>query len=112
MDFFVKGEMKDDREVDMMEKESMGKSLDVDAPDLDILSDDVSAAILKHIVDTGGCSKEDLMNIDAVVEEARFLMRELQELGLIDVEGDTVKVTEKGRKVLEQLQGPKETLGG
>ncbi len=67
---------------------------------LSVLSDTVTRAIFRHVVETGGCSKEDLATLDAVVEEEESLVRGLKDLGLIDVEGDTFVATEKGRKVL------------
>ena len=67
---------------------------------LSVLSDTVTRAIFRHVVKTGGCFKEDLATLDAVVEEEESLVRELKDLGLIDVEDNTFVATEKGRKVL------------
>ena len=77
-----------------------------------LLSDRVSAAILDCIVETGGCTREDIMRIDAVVEESEFLITELKHLGLIEIEQDAVIVTEKGKKLLEYFQDLEELLEG
>jgi len=75
-----------------------------------VLGDGVTAAILHHVVETGGCTKEDITKIKAVVKEAQSLLRELENCGLIKIEGDTAEVTEKGRKFLEHLKEIEEPL--
>lgn len=65
------------------------------------LLDELSAAILKRVVETGGCAKEDLVNMDTVVIESQSLIMGLTQVGLIEIQEDTVVITEKGRKVLE-----------
>jgi len=69
-----------------------------------VLGDGVTAAILEYVVETGGCTKEDITKIKAVVKETHSLLGELENCGLIKIEGDTVEVTEKGRKFLEHLK--------
>ncbi|MBU7027184.1 MAG: hypothetical protein HXS48_09590 [Theionarchaea archaeon] len=69
-----------------------------------VLGDGVTAAILHHVVETNGCTKEDITKIKAVVKEAHSLLGELEKCGLIKIEGDTAEVTEKGRKFLEHLK--------
>ncbi|MBU7025437.1 MAG: hypothetical protein HXS48_00735 [Theionarchaea archaeon] len=69
-----------------------------------LLGEGVTAAILDHIVETGGCTKEDITKIKAVIKEAQSLLRELESCGLIKIKGDTAEVTEKGRKFLEHLK--------
>ena len=69
-----------------------------------LLGDGVTAAILHHVVETGGCTKEDITKIKAVVKEAHSLLEKLENCGLIKIKGDTVEVTEKGRKFLEHLK--------
>ncbi|MBU7029152.1 MAG: hypothetical protein HXS48_19610 [Theionarchaea archaeon] len=69
-----------------------------------VLGDGVTAAILEYVVETNGCTKEDITKIKAVVKETQSLLRELEKCGLIKIKGDTVEVTEKGRKFLEHLK--------
>ncbi|MBU7030870.1 MAG: hypothetical protein HXS48_28310 [Theionarchaea archaeon] len=69
-----------------------------------LLGDGVTAAILHHVVETNGCTKEDITEIKAVVKETQSLLRELENCGLIKIKGDTAEVTEKGRKFLEHLK--------
>ena len=78
---------------------------------IESISNDVSIAILEHLGETDGCAKEDMVNMDAIDKESEFIMATLKEFGLIKVEGDIVEMTEKGRKVLEDLQRLEETLG-
>ena len=69
-----------------------------------LLGEGVTAAILDQIVETGGCTKEDITKIKAVVKETHSLLGELESCGLIKIEGDTAEVTEKGRRFLEHLK--------
>jgi len=69
-----------------------------------LLGDGVTAAILHHVVETNGCTKEDITKIKAVVKETQSLLGELENCGLIKIKGDTAEVTEKGRKFLEHLK--------
>jgi predicted methyltransferase len=66
----------------------------------DMLSDAVANAIIRRIAETGECSRKDLETLDAVEKEGESVIRELREYGLIEVEKDTIALTEKGRKVL------------
>jgi len=75
-----------------------------------LLGDGVTAAILDHVVETGGCTKEDITKIKAVVKETQSLIGELEKCGLIKIKGDTAEVTEKGRKFLEHLKRMEEPL--
>ena len=75
------------------------------------ISNTVSIAILEHLGETDGCTKENMVDLDAIDKESEFIMAALREFGLIKVEGDIVEMTEKGRKVLEDLQRLEETLG-
>jgi len=75
-----------------------------------LLGDGVTAAILEYVVETGGCTKEDITKIKAVVKETHSLLGELEKCGLIKIEGDTAEVTEKGRKFLEHLKEIEEPL--
>lgn len=77
-------------------KEASTKEAEV----LSVLSDTVTRTIFRHVVETGGCFKEDLETLDAVIEEEETLVRELKDLGLIDVEDNTFVATEKGKKAL------------
>ena len=63
--------------------------------------DETSDAILKHILETSGRTKEDLANIDTVVIESQSLITRLAKAGLIEIQEDTVLISEKGRKALE-----------
>ena len=76
------------------------------------ISNTVSIAILEHLGETGGCTKEDMVNLDAVEKETESIIAGLKEFKLIKVEGDVVEMTEEGRKFLENLQKLKETLKG
>ncbi len=76
------------------------------------ISNTVSIAILEHLGETGGCAKEDMVNLDAIDKETESIIAGLKEFGLIKVEGDIVEMTEEGRKFLENLQKLKETLKG
>jgi len=69
-----------------------------------LLGDGVTAAILEYVVETNGCTKEDVTKIKAVVKETHSLLENLENCGLIKIKGDTVEVTEKGRKFLEHLK--------
>ena len=64
-----------------------------------VLSDTVTIAILCRIAERGGCARKELETLDAVVKEGEPVVRELRENGLIEV-GDTITLTEKGKKVL------------
>ena len=64
-----------------------------------VLSDAVANAIFCRIAEKGECKREELVKLDAVVEEGESVVRELRENGLIEV-GDTIALTEKGKKVL------------
>ncbi|KYK35787.1 MAG: hypothetical protein HXS46_10450 [Theionarchaea archaeon] len=75
-----------------------------------LLSDEITVAILEHIVETGGCTKEDIVNLDSVVRESRSLIAELEQLGLIEIKGDIVLITEMGTKFFEHLQKLEELL--
>ena len=77
---------------------------------LQILSDDVTVAMLAHIVKTGGCFLEDLLDMDAAKEELRDVVETMEEYGLIERIGDTVQLTEKGKKYAELREGLKETI--
>jgi len=69
-----------------------------------LLGDGVTAAILEYVVETNGCTREDIAEIKAVVKETQLLLGELENCGLIKIKGDTAEVTEKGRKFLEHLK--------
>ena len=77
---------------------------------LHILSDDVTVAMLTRIVETGGCTLEDLLEADAVKEEFRTLVETMEEYGLIERIGDTIQLTEKGKKFSELREGLKEII--
>ncbi len=71
---------------------------------LELLSDDASAAILDHLGKAGGCEIEDMMNMDAVNKVSDFILEGLEHFGLVNVEGDIMTLTEKGKKVLKHLE--------
>jgi predicted methyltransferase len=77
---------------------------------LRVLSDRVSVAILTRIVETEGCTFKDLLDTDAVKEEFRLLIETMEECGLIERIGDTVQLTEKGKKFSELREGLKEII--
>ncbi len=73
------------------------------------LFDDVSTALLTHLRETGGCSKEDLMKVDAANEESASLVDKMLEFGLLEKgDDDMVSMTKKGKKVLTLLRELKE----
>jgi predicted methyltransferase len=74
---------------------------------LHVLSDRMTLAILTHIVTTKGCTLKDLLDADAVKEEFRLLIETMEEYGLIERIGDTVQLTEKGKKYSELREGLK-----
>jgi len=76
------------------------------------ISNTVSIAILEHLGETGGCAKEDMVDLDAIDKETESIITVLKEFKLIKVEGDIVEMTEEGRKFLENLRGLTETLKG
>ena len=75
-----------------------------------VLSDRVSVAILAHIANTKGCTLKDLLDTDAVKEEFNVLIETIEEYGLIERIGDTVQLTEKGKKYSELRKGLKELI--
>ena len=77
---------------------------------LQILSDDVTVAMLAHIVKTGGCFLEDILDMDAAKEELKDVVETMEEYGLIEITGDTVQLTEKGKKFAELREGLEETI--
>ena len=77
---------------------------------LHILSDDVTLAMLTRIVKTGGCTLKDLLDTDAVKEEFKLLIETMEECGLIERIGDTVQLTEKGKKFSELREGLNELI--
>ncbi len=72
----------------------------------------VSIAILEHLGETGGCEKEDMVDLDAIEKESESVIAVLKEFKLIKIEGDIVEMTEEGRKLLENLQELEEILEG
>ncbi len=71
--------------------------------------DDVSRALLTHMEETGRSSEEDLLKVDAVTEESASFIDKMLEFGLLEKgDDDTVKITEKGKKILALLKGLKE----
>jgi len=89
--------------VNDMKKKDLHKHIGEDDV-IGLLGDGVTAAILEYIVETNGCTREDVTKIKAVIKEAHSLLGELEKCGLIKIEGDTAEVTEKGRKFLEHLK--------
>ncbi len=66
--------------------------------------DDVSAALLNYLRETGGCSKDDLLKVDAVTKESASLVDKMLEYGLLKKgDNDMVSMTKKGKKVLTLL---------
>ena len=75
-----------------------------------LLSDDVSAAILDRLGEPGGCGIEDMIDMEAVGKESDFILEGLEHFGLVNVEGDVMTLTEKGKKVLKHLEEMEELL--
>ncbi|MBU7045885.1 MAG: hypothetical protein HXS54_05560 [Theionarchaea archaeon] len=75
-----------------------------------ILSDRVTVTILTHIVNTKGCTLKDLLDADAVKEEFNVLIETMEECGIIERIGDTVQLTERGKKFSELREGLKEII--
>jgi predicted methyltransferase len=87
-----------------------GDSLEREDAFLHVLSDEVTLAILTHIVNTKGCTLKDLLDTDAVKEEFNVLIETMEECGIIERIGDTVQLTEKGKKYSELRKGLKEVI--
>jgi predicted methyltransferase len=87
-----------------------GGTVEKDDTFLHIMSDRVTLAILTRIVTTKGCTLKDLLDIDAVKEEFEFLIETTEECGLIERTGDTVQLTEKGKKYSKLRGGLKEII--
>ena len=97
-----KGSNKVDRknlETEMEESEDLPNKMITE-----LLSDDVSAAILDRLGEPGGCGIEDMMDIDAVNKVTDFILEGLEHFGLVNIEGDIMTLTEKGKKVLKHLE--------
>jgi predicted methyltransferase len=77
---------------------------------LQILSDDVTLAMLAHIVETGGCFLEDILDMDAVKEELEDVVETMEECQLLERIDDTVQLTEKGKKYAELREGLEEIV--
>jgi predicted methyltransferase len=77
---------------------------------LQILSDDVTLAMLAHIVKTGGCFLEDILDMDAVKEELEDVVETMEECQLLERIDDTVQLTEKGKKYAELREGLEEIV--
>ena len=77
---------------------------------LRVLSDRVSVAILTRIVEMEGCTLKDLLDTDAVKEEFNVLIETMEECGLIERIGDTIQLTEKGKKYSELCEGLKKLI--
>ncbi len=75
-----------------------------------VLSDRVSVTILTRIVTTKGCTLKDLLDTDAVKEEFNVLIETMEDCGIIERIGDTVQLTEKGKKFSELRKGLKEVI--
>ena len=91
----------------------MPESKDEDLPSkkiIELLSDDVSAAILDRLGKAGGCEIEDMVDIEAVNEVSDFILEGLEHFGLVNIEGDMMTLTEKGKKVLKRLEEIEELL--
>jgi predicted methyltransferase len=87
-----------------------GGTMERDVAFLHIMSDSVTLAILTRIVTTKGCTLKDLLDTDAVKEEFEFLIETMEKCGLIERTGDTVQLTEKGKKYSELHKGLKEIM--
>lgn len=69
-----------------------------------VLSDTVTNAIFRRIVESGGCLKEDLITMDAVIEESESVLTALKDGGFIEIDGEAIVATEKGRKALACIE--------
>ena len=69
-----------------------------------LLEDEVSLAILTHIVDRGRCTREDLENLDAVKKESEALLQSLIDCGFIEESNGELKITEEGQNLLKTLR--------
>ena len=69
-----------------------------------LLEDEVSLAILTHIVDRGRCTREDLENLDAVKKESEALLQSLIDCGIIEESNGELKITEEGQNLLKTLR--------
>ncbi|MGC1121738.1 MAG: winged helix-turn-helix domain-containing protein [Candidatus Methanofastidiosia archaeon] len=67
------------------------------------LIDGMTIGLLRRIVEAGRCTKEELYNSPEIAKESQKIIDNLEKNGLIEREQETVRITEKGRKVLRIL---------
>ncbi|MGC1122738.1 MAG: hypothetical protein WBA22_16780 [Candidatus Methanofastidiosia archaeon] len=65
--------------------------------------DPVMVDILERIVEKGRCTEEELKKSPEVIEESQRIIDDLERNGLIEIEQETVKITEKARILLRTL---------
>lgn len=76
------------------------------------ISNTVSIAILEHLVKTGGCAKDNMVNLSNIDKETESALAALKTFGLVTIEGDTVTITGEGRKIFENLEELEKMLEG
>ena len=69
-----------------------------------LLEDKVLLEILAHVVDTGGCTLQDLENVDAFVKKTEAVMQSLLTSGILEESDGELKITEEGRNLLKALR--------
>jgi predicted transcriptional regulator len=70
--------------------------------------DPVTVDILERIVENRKCTEEELRESPEIIKESRRIINDLERNGLIEIEQETVKLTEKARILLKTFH----ELGG
>jgi predicted transcriptional regulator len=63
--------------------------------------DPVTVDILERIVEKRKCTEEELRESPEVIKESQRIIDDLEENGLMEIEQETVKLTEKARILLK-----------
>ncbi|MGC1119451.1 MAG: hypothetical protein WBA22_00025 [Candidatus Methanofastidiosia archaeon] len=63
--------------------------------------DSVTVDILERIVEKGRCTEEELRESPGVMKESQRIIDDLERNGLIEIEQETVRITEKAKLLLK-----------
>jgi hypothetical protein len=67
----------------------------------EVCLDWLTVKILERIVEKGECTEEELERSPEVIEESQRIIDDLERNGLIEIEQETVRITEKARLLLK-----------